>query len=79
MRVHAARRPQRTGNEQQRITRQKGRHDQPGFAEYDQEQERINPRTVLLQQHRQVAIKMDDDVPELKHQIHHHIITCRTL
>ena len=65
---------QRADNEQQRVARQEGHDDQPGFDKHDQEQQGIDPGAVLGDKGFQVAIHMQDEVNEYKQEVHAPII-----
>jgi hypothetical protein len=67
---HASGRPQRAGDEQQRIAGQERRHHQAGLAEDDREQDEVDPAAVLLQQGGEMLVEMDDDVPEPEQEFH---------
>jgi signal transduction histidine kinase len=62
--VHATERGQCAGDEEQRIAWQEGGDDEAGLAEDDDEEDRVDPRPVLLHQHRQVLVEVQDDVDE---------------
>ena len=68
--VHVARRGERTGHEQQRITRQEWRHHQPGLAEHDDEEDRVDPRPVICDQPLEVAVEVENDVYEAGEELH---------
>jgi hypothetical protein len=62
--VHAPQRGQRPRHEEQRIAGQKRGHHETGLAEDDREKNDVDPLPVLLHQHRQVLVEMQDDVDE---------------
>ena len=62
MDVHAAHRRQAARSKQQRITGQKRRYHQPGFAKHNQKQNGVNPRPVLGTKILQVLVDVEDKV-----------------
>ena len=68
--VHAARRSHGAGDEQQRVTGQERCHHQPGFAEYDQEQDQVDPGAVAGHQRLEMLIQMQDNIHQLREQLH---------
>ncbi len=68
--VHAAGGRQRSGDEQQRIAGQERRHHEAGFHEDDQEQDGVDPRAVVGEQHRQMLVQVKHDVDEARDQFH---------
>jgi hypothetical protein len=68
--LHAAECSQRAGDEEQRVSRQEGRHHETRFAEDDGEENGVDPLPVLLHQHRQVLVEVQDDVDEAGQVFH---------
>src|SRR5262249_5249997 len=62
--AHAARRRERADHEEQRVARQEWRDDEPGFAEHDSEEQRVDPRAVRGDERREMLIEMDREVPQ---------------
>ena len=61
---------ERSDGEQQRIARQKRRHDQPGFAEDDREQNRVDPHLVIGDKLGEMLVEVQDEVDEPGDQFH---------
>lgn len=68
--IHRADGGQRTGREQQRIAGQERRDHQTGFAEHDQEQEDIQPATVLAGQLPEMLVDVEKEREEVGQEIH---------
>ena len=68
--VHAARRGQRAGHEQQRVARQKRRDHQAGLAKYNQEQNRVDPGAVVLDQRLQMLVEVQYKINECRKEFH---------
>jgi hypothetical protein len=68
--LHAPQRGQRPGDEEQRIAGQERGHHETGLAEDDDEKDRVDPLPVLLHQHRQVLVEVQDDVDEAGQVFH---------
>ncbi|MCY1451300.1 hypothetical protein D9M71_681570 [compost metagenome] len=70
-RVHAAASGNRTGDEQQGITRQERHDHQTGLAENYQEQDRVDPRTVVVDQQIEVNVEMQNEVQRVEIHVRH--------
>jgi hypothetical protein len=70
-RVHAAAGGHGTGDEQQRIARQERHDDQAGLAEDHQEQDGVDPRTVIVDQQIEVGIEMQNEVQRVEIHVRH--------
>ena len=64
------------GDEEQRVARQERRDHEPGLAEHDHEQQRVDPRAVLLQQRREMPVEVDHEVPEEGEELHGRAAYC---
>ena len=61
---------ERPGGEQEGIARQKGCHDKPRLQEDDEEQDRVSPQPVGLDQTAQVLVEVKDEVDNALNQVH---------
>ena len=60
--IHCAGRRNGARHEQQRVPRKKWHHYQPGFAKNNEEQDKINPAAIVLNQPYEVAVQVQDNV-----------------
>ena len=70
--MHRTCRTKRTGNEQKRVPRKKGSHNQTSLTENDSEQNDIYPRSILGNNRTQSLIDMQNHAEQL-HEIHNRI------
>ncbi len=61
---------QRACDKQQGVARQEGRHHQSGFAEQNQEQNRVNPDAVLSNQLGKVHINVQNKINQKMEELH---------
>src|SRR6185436_12005318 len=57
----------RASSEEQRVTRKEWRHDETGFREDHDEQDRVDPRAVRGDQLQEVGVEMENCVEQLGH------------
>ena len=70
MHIHGAGSGQRSGHEQQRVSGQEWRHHQPGFAEDDQKQDKIDQHPVVFNQPLQMLVEVQYYIDELRNELH---------
>ena len=70
MHIHRTDGGQRTSREQQRVAGQERRDHQPGFAEHDQEQEGVQPATVLTGQFPKMLVDVEKEREQVSQEIH---------
>jgi hypothetical protein len=59
--------------EQERVARQDRRHDQAGFAEDDDEENRVHPEAVVGAEHLEMLVDMQDEVDQEFNSIHRNL------
>lgn len=65
--VQDVRASQSAGREQERIAREKRRHDEAGLGENDGEEQAVNPRAVCCRHSCQVLVEMEKNVDQRVH------------
>ncbi len=66
----AAQGGQRAGGEEQRVARQEGRHHEAGLHEDDEEDQPVDPRAELGDQHGQVLIQVQEQIDNVLDELH---------
>ena len=72
--VHQPIGAQRTDDEHQRVSGEKGHDHQAGFNKHDQKQQTVNEHTVVLHKRFDVAVDVEDEIDQKRQEFHARII-----